>query len=68
MSGIEVYRRQRKSKSKRLRNEKEGFPGSVVIKNPPANAGDLGSIPYLGTIPHAMEQLSLWATTREPVL
>ena len=23
----------------------EGFPGSSVVKNPPANAGDMGSIP-----------------------
>ena len=26
-------------------NYLEGFPGGSVIKNPPANAGDLGSIP-----------------------
>jgi len=25
-----------------------GFPGSSVVKNPPANAGDEGSIPGLG--------------------
>ena len=25
----------------------QGFPGSYVVKNPPANAGDLGSIPGL---------------------
>ena len=25
-----------------------GFPGGSVVKNPPANAGDLGSIPELG--------------------
>ena len=25
-----------------------GFPGGVVVKNPPANAGDTGSIPGLG--------------------
>ena len=24
------------------------FPGGPVIKNPPANAGDIGSIPCLG--------------------
>ena len=30
-----------------------------MVKNPPCNAGDIGSIPGLGTkIPHAMEQLS----------
>ena len=25
-----------------------GFPGGSLVKNPPANAGDLGSIPGLG--------------------
>ena len=25
-----------------------GFPGGVVVKNPPANAGDTGSSPGLG--------------------
>ena len=24
------------------------FPGGAVVKNPPANAGDMGSIPGLG--------------------
>ena len=28
-----------------------GFPGGSVIKNPPANAGDVGSIPGLGRSP-----------------
>ena len=26
----------------------QGFPGGSVVKNPQANAGDLGSIPGLG--------------------
>ena len=43
------------------------FPGGTVVKNPPANAGDMGSSPGPG-IPHAAEQLSLCATTTEPVL
>ena len=25
-----------------------GFPGGTVVKNPPANAGDMGSSPGLG--------------------
>ena len=32
----------------------EGFPGSLVVKNPPANAGDkrdVGSVPELGRFP-----------------
>ena len=32
------------------------FPGGPVVKNPPYNAGDVGSIPGQGTkIPHATE-------------
>ena len=27
------------------------FPGGPVIKNPPANAGDMGSIPGPGNFP-----------------
>ena len=41
------------------------FPGSPVVKNPPANAED-GFNPWSGKIPHATEQLSPWATTTEP--
>ena len=43
------------------------FPGGpVMIKNPPSNAGDTGSIPGQGTkIPHAMGQISPGATTTE---
>ena len=26
----------------------EGFPGGPVVKNPPANARDMGSVPDLG--------------------
>ena len=29
----------------------QGFPGSSVVKNSPANAGDMGSIPGLGRSP-----------------
>ena len=42
-----------------------GFPGGTVDKNLPANAGNTCSIPGLGKIPHAAEQLSLCATTAE---
>ena len=38
-----------------------------MVKNPPSNAGDAGSIPGQGTkIPHAAGQLSPSATTTEP--
>ena len=44
------------------------FPGDPVVKTPPSNAGSEGSIPGWGTkIPHATEQLSLRATTTEPI-
>ena len=29
-------------------NNRRGFPGSSVVKNPPADAGDVGLIPELG--------------------
>ena len=36
-----------------------------MVKNPPSNAGDAGSIPGQGTkIPHAAGQLSLHAATK----
>ena len=42
------------------------FLGGPVVKNPPYNAGDAGSIPGQGTkIPHAMGQLSPHVTTTE---
>ena len=28
-----------------------GFPGGSVVKNPPVNAGDMGSFPGLGISP-----------------
>ena len=46
----------------------QGFPGGTVVKNLPANAGDMGSIPWSRKIPHAMEQLSPCTTTTEPAL
>ena len=43
------------------------FPGGPMVKNPPSNEGDAGSIPGWGTkIPHAAGQLSPHATTTEP--
>ena len=45
------------------------IPGGLVVKNPRANAGDTSLIPDLGRshVPHT-QQLSLCATTIEPVL
>ena len=46
----------------------EDFSGGPEVKNLPSNTGDTGSIPGWGTkIPHAEEQLSPHATTRESV-
>ena len=43
------------------------FPGAPVVKTPPSSAGDVGSIPGWGTkIPHAAQQLSPRASTRQP--
>ena len=44
--------------------ESKYLPGGPVVKNPPANAGDRGSIPSR-KIPHAKGQLSLCATNTE---
>ena len=43
--------------------------GGPVVKNPPWNAEDTGSVAGQGTkIPHAVEQLSWHAITTEPTL
>ena len=41
------------------------FPGGRMIKNLPANVGDMGLIPGLGKIPHAVGQLSPRAAATE---
>ena len=41
------------------------FPGGPVVKSPPASAGDVGSDPWSGKSPHAMEQLSPHSTSTE---
>ena len=38
-----------KKKKKLVKNKFMGFPGGAVVKNPPANAGDMGSSPGPGT-------------------
>ena len=43
--------------------------GGSVVKNPPANAGDMVFFnPWSRKILHAVQQLSLCTTTIEPVL
>ena len=42
------------------------FPGGLVVKKLPSNAGDMGSIPNWRTeFPHVAGQLSPHATARE---
>ena len=42
----------------------QDFPGGPVVKNPPSNAGDAGSIPGQGNkIPRATGQLSPHTST-----
>ena len=39
---------------------RQDFPGGPLVKNPPSNAGDVGSIPGQETkIQHGMAQLSI---------
>ena len=55
-----------KSMGNYLKDLSRDFPGGPVVKNPPYNAGDAGSIPGQGTkIPHTAGQLSLQGTTTE---
>ena len=46
----------------------QGFRDGSLVNNPPAKAGDTGSIPDPGRFPHAEQQLSRHVTTVEPVL
>ena len=47
--------------------ELRDFPGDLEVKNPPARAGEMGSIPGWGTkISYASGQLSRCITTNEP--
>ena len=46
-------------------SRERGFPGGAVVKHPPCNVGHQLD-PWSGKIPHAMGQLSPWATTAEP--
>ena len=53
-------------RNKNLKILYRDFPGGTVVKNPPANTGDIGFEPWSGKIPHSAEQLSLCTTTTEP--
>ena len=49
-----------------IRSLKGDFPGAPVVKSPPCNAEDRGSIPDQGTkIPQATRQLNSCAATTE---
>ena len=43
------------------------FPGGSVVKNPLANAGDMGSIPALGRSHMPWKQLSPCTTITDPM-
>ena len=48
---LKTEMQQRKSLKQKLVLQKQinrDFPGGTVVKNPPANAGDMGSIPGPG--------------------
>ena len=45
-------------------SNEQGFSGGPVVKNPPSNVRDMGSIPDQGTkIPRALGQLNSHTTT-----
>ena len=53
-----------KTKEKKMEGKwAQGFPSGPVVKNSPANAGDMGFDPWSGKIAHATEQLSPRAVT-----
>ena len=48
------------------KNDVQDFPGGPVVKGPPSNTGNSGSIPDQEIkIPHALRKLIPRATTRE---
>ena len=53
----EILRHKKLNWKELLKRLVEGFPGGAVVENLPANAGDMGSEPWSGKIPHAAEQL-----------
>ena len=58
----------KKKKKEEEEEEDWGEERSPVVKNPPANSGDMGPNPGQGTeIPHAMGQLSSCAIATESV-
>ena len=51
-----------------LRKHTWGFPGGSVVKNPPANAGDVGLVSGPGRSRVPQSDGALCITTIEPVL
>ncbi|KAI4580836.1 hypothetical protein MJG53_010378 [Ovis ammon polii x Ovis aries] len=52
----------------KLVSESQDFPGSPMVKNPPANAEDVGFDPWSRKIPHSTGQRNACVTTTEPAL
>ena len=63
-----VINGQRKAKELQEESEEEGFPGGSVVKESTCQCRRHRFDPWSGKIPHVLEQLSLCATTIEPVL
>ena len=64
-----------KSSHNKLKTWEEGFPSDPVVKNPPANAGNMDSIPdpgrshmFQSNQAHVLQLLSLCTTAWEPQL
>ena len=61
-----IFYHNKKKKKEKRNSSTADFPGGTVVKNPPANSGDMGSSPGPGR--SHMPQLSPCAATTEPVL
>ena len=50
-----------------VRTKITGFPGGTVVKNLPANAGDVGSIPGLERFPEGKDNLLQYSCLENPM-
>ena len=59
LCGFHVKNKNQNKNYNKLVKKIRDFPSGPVVKNPPCNSGDMGSIPGRGTgIPRATEQLN----------
>ena len=67
VSSLQVYILKCYQYNSYLKSLRRDLPGGPVVKNLSVNAGDMGSVPGLGTkIPHARRQPSLCSTQEKP--